>query len=100
MNGDLEGLVTDQVLQARAVTGRVGEADHGRLVRVESLGQYGGQVATRVAVGVLDLEPEPDAAVLAHECWGCGGQERAQLDNAIDTDESQRRCGGRDELPQ
>ena len=35
---------------------------------VEGPGQDGGQVAARVAVRVLDLEPEPDGAVLADEC--------------------------------
>ena len=68
---------------------------------VERLEQYGGQVAARVAVRVLDLEPEPDRAVLAHQC-GCGAREQRAEQHACGRRRVsvQRRRGRRDELAQ
>ena len=100
MHGDLERLVGDQVLQARALAGVGGQADHASRLGVERVEEYGGKVAARVAVRVLDLEPQPDRAVLADQ-GGRGAREQgAELDGAVAVGQLQWRRGRRDELAQ
>ena len=67
---------------------------------VQRLCEHGGEVAAGVAVGVLDLEPEPDGAVLAHQGRRGAGQQRAEQDRAVAVRELQRSGGGGDELAQ
>ena len=75
----VERVAGDQVLQPRALAGRVGEADDAGLVGLQRLEQHRAEVAGRVAEVVLHLQAEPDLAAVAHHRRRRHRQQRAEL---------------------
>jgi hypothetical protein len=103
MDGDLQRLVGQELLESGAVPGRLRQPHHRARLGVECELQRSGEVSARVAERVLHLQPEPHGAVLADERRSGHRQQRAQHDLAVaphGVGQGHRRRGGRHELAQ